>query len=104
MVPRGLYKLQQIELQGPCNASIEVQVDGTIQAPQDPSQLNGDAQWGLNLPILISLLGGLLMAKVQLHRTKMIVVKQALQEAFHGKLLINFSILQLVLVHFHQML
>ena len=26
-------------------APIEVQVDGTIQAPQDPNQLNGDAQW-----------------------------------------------------------
>ncbi|KAK8470198.1 hypothetical protein PHAVU_004G097300 [Phaseolus vulgaris] len=26
-------------------APIEVQVDGTIKAPQDPNQLNGDAQW-----------------------------------------------------------
>lgn len=45
VVPPGIYMLQQIELLGPCKAPIEVKVDGTIQAPQDPSQFNGNAQW-----------------------------------------------------------
>lgn len=45
VVPGGIYKLNQIEFKGPCHAPIEVQVDGTIQAPQDPSHFNGNAQW-----------------------------------------------------------
>ncbi|RDX86330.1 hypothetical protein CR513_32350, partial [Mucuna pruriens] len=45
VIPGGTYNLKQIELKGPCMAPIEVQVDATIQAPQDPSQLNGNAQW-----------------------------------------------------------
>jgi len=28
-----------VEVKGPCKAPIEVQVDGTIQAPADPSQM-----------------------------------------------------------------
>jgi len=45
VIARGIYNLKQIEFKGPCMAPIEVQVDGTIKAPQDPNQLNGDAQW-----------------------------------------------------------
>ncbi|CAJ1953079.1 unnamed protein product [Sphenostylis stenocarpa] len=45
VIPRGTYNLKQIEFKGPCLAPIEVQADGTIQAPQDPNQLNGDTQW-----------------------------------------------------------
>lgn len=45
VVPGGINKLNQIELKGPCGAPIEVQVDATILAPQDPSHLNGDTQW-----------------------------------------------------------
>ncbi|KAK7401466.1 hypothetical protein VNO78_12976 [Psophocarpus tetragonolobus] len=45
MIPKGIFKLNQIELKGPCISPIEVHVDGIIQAPQDPTQLNGDAQW-----------------------------------------------------------
>jgi len=34
-----------VELKGPCKAPIEVQVDGTIQAPADPSQMKAADQW-----------------------------------------------------------
>ena len=45
MIPNGTYKLKQVDLRGPCKAPIEVQVDGTIEAPADPTQLDGNAQW-----------------------------------------------------------
>jgi len=45
VVPNGTYKLGQVELRGPCKGPIEVQVDGTIRAPADPSQLKGEDQW-----------------------------------------------------------
>ena len=45
VVPSGWYKLQQIDLEGPCNAPIEVQVRGKILAPKDPYHLNGQDQW-----------------------------------------------------------
>lgn len=44
-VPRSSYKLRQIELNGPCMAPIELQVDGNIVAPQNPSHLDGNNQW-----------------------------------------------------------
>lgn len=34
-----------MDLNGPCKALIEVQVDGKIEAPADPTQLNGKDQW-----------------------------------------------------------
>ncbi|KAK7305352.1 hypothetical protein VNO77_43257 [Canavalia gladiata] len=45
LVSRGIYMLKQIEFRGPCMAPIEVQIDGIIQAPPDPSQFDGNAQW-----------------------------------------------------------
>ncbi|RDX69230.1 hypothetical protein CR513_51680, partial [Mucuna pruriens] len=44
-IPNGTYKLKQVDLRGPCKALIEVQVDGTIEAPADPTHLNGNAPW-----------------------------------------------------------
>ncbi|AES65907.1 putative polygalacturonase [Medicago truncatula] len=45
VIPGGTYKMGGIELKGPCKAPIEVQVDGTIQAPADPSQIKAADQW-----------------------------------------------------------
>ena len=45
LIPKGTYKLKQVNLRGPCNAPIEVQVDGIIEAPADPTQLDGKYQW-----------------------------------------------------------
>jgi len=45
VIPQGTFLLKQTEFKGPCTAPIEVQVDGTIQAPQDPNQFDGEAQW-----------------------------------------------------------
>nr|ABN08387.1 Pectolytic enzyme, Pectin lyase fold [Medicago truncatula] len=45
LIPKGTYKLKQVNLRGPCNAPIEIQVDGTIEAPADLTQLDGKYQW-----------------------------------------------------------
>lgn len=45
VIPEGWYKLQQIDLEGPCNAPIEVQVHGMILSPKNPYHLNGQDQW-----------------------------------------------------------
>ncbi|XP_058748339.1 polygalacturonase-like [Vicia villosa] len=45
VVPASWYKLQQIDLEGPCNAPIEVQVHGMILSPKNPYNLNGQDQW-----------------------------------------------------------
>ncbi|KAJ1384185.1 Pectin lyase fold/virulence factor [Sesbania bispinosa] len=45
VVPAGTYRFKQTEFLGPCGAPIEVEVHGTIQAPQDPSQFKPEAQW-----------------------------------------------------------
>lgn len=40
MIPKGVYQLSQSNLKGPCKSvPIEVQVEGTLQAPLHP---NGD--------------------------------------------------------------
>lgn len=44
MVPAGTYRLGAANLQGPCKSHIEVQVQGTLQAPGDPSFFK-DASW-----------------------------------------------------------
>lgn len=36
LIPKGVYLLSQSNLKGPCKSSIEIQVDGTLQAPPDP--------------------------------------------------------------------
>ncbi|KAF7806930.1 polygalacturonase-like [Senna tora] len=45
LIPAGTYKLTQVKFTGPCNAPIEVQVDGIILAPENPNELDGNAQW-----------------------------------------------------------
>ncbi|CAI8589557.1 unnamed protein product [Vicia faba] len=45
LVPAGTYKMGLLEVKGPCKAPIEVQVDGTIQAPPNMADLKGAEQW-----------------------------------------------------------
>lgn len=45
MIPAGTYKMGAIEVKGPCKAPIEIQVDGTIQAPPNTEDLKGAEQW-----------------------------------------------------------
>ncbi|XP_027368432.1 polygalacturonase-like [Abrus precatorius] len=45
VVPKGTYKLREMEFNGPCKAPIEVQVHGIIQAPKNPYHLNGEDHW-----------------------------------------------------------
>ncbi|AET00957.1 polygalacturonase [Medicago truncatula] len=46
IIPRGIYKIHAVDVKGPCKAPIEVQVDGTIQASQNPDELNDASyQW-----------------------------------------------------------
>ncbi|KAK7300974.1 hypothetical protein RJT34_11828 [Clitoria ternatea] len=45
LVPNDMYKLRPIEFKGPCKAPIEMRVNGIIQAPKNPNQLNGEDQW-----------------------------------------------------------
>ena len=42
LIPEGTYKSSSVTLEGPCKGPIEVQLDGTLQAPADPSQHKGD--------------------------------------------------------------
>lgn len=37
VVPSGTYKLKQATFEGPCKAPVEVQIQGTLQAPKDRS-------------------------------------------------------------------
>ena len=45
MIPAGTYQMGAVDLKGPCKAPIDIQVDGTIQAPADPGVLKGADQW-----------------------------------------------------------
>ncbi|KAK7258348.1 hypothetical protein RIF29_23921 [Crotalaria pallida] len=45
VIPSGTYKMREVNVKGPCQAPIELQVDGTIQAPSDPKQLHNVDQW-----------------------------------------------------------
>ncbi|MCI04628.1 polygalacturonase-like, partial [Trifolium medium] len=45
VIPSGTYKLNAIDVKGPCKAPIEVQVDGTIQAPTNQDEIKGADQW-----------------------------------------------------------
>ncbi|KAK4792358.1 hypothetical protein SAY86_022793 [Trapa natans] len=43
VIPKGTYLASSLKFQGPCKAkSIILQVDGTIQAPADPSKIGGN--------------------------------------------------------------
>ena len=45
VIPSGTYKMNAVDVRGPCKAPIEIQVDGTIQAPANPSDMKGADQW-----------------------------------------------------------
>ncbi|KAL2454564.1 Pectin lyase-like superfamily protein [Abeliophyllum distichum] len=46
VVPKGTFLLNQLKLVGPCKAPIELQVQGTIRAPSDYTQLpDKNAEW-----------------------------------------------------------
>lgn len=45
LVPKNRYSLRQIELNGPCKAPIELNIEGYIQAPDNPNQFKTDAEW-----------------------------------------------------------
>ncbi|KAG8491409.1 hypothetical protein CXB51_014608 [Gossypium anomalum] len=44
VIPKGTYLLTKVNLEGPCKAPIEINVQGTIQAPGDPSAFK-DPNW-----------------------------------------------------------
>jgi galacturan 1,4-alpha-galacturonidase len=37
--------MNAVAVKGPCKAPIEIQVDGTIQAPENPDELNDAYEW-----------------------------------------------------------
>ncbi|CAL5186746.1 unnamed protein product [Lathyrus oleraceus] len=45
LIPAGTYKMGLLDVKGPCKAPIEVQVDGTIEAPIKNDDLKGAEQW-----------------------------------------------------------
>ncbi|KAJ1415514.1 Pectin lyase fold/virulence factor [Sesbania bispinosa] len=45
VIPNGTYKMNAVYAKGPCKAPVEIQVDGTIQAPANPEALNGAYEW-----------------------------------------------------------
>ncbi|XP_050379891.1 exopolygalacturonase-like [Argentina anserina] len=45
IVPKGTYKVKEAEFKGPCKAPIEIQVQGTLQAPEDATQLTKPDTW-----------------------------------------------------------
>ncbi|MED6194099.1 hypothetical protein PIB30_025346 [Stylosanthes scabra] len=44
-IPSGRYSMKAVDVKGPCKAPIEIQVDGTIQAPANPDDMKGAEQW-----------------------------------------------------------
>ncbi|KAJ7964743.1 Polygalacturonase [Quillaja saponaria] len=44
-IPSGIYRLSGISFQGPCKGPIEFQLDGTVQAPGNPSQIKAEGSW-----------------------------------------------------------
>jgi len=42
VIPKSTYKLSSVNLQGPCSGAVTIQLDGTVEAPGDPSQIKGD--------------------------------------------------------------
>ncbi|KAK8467540.1 hypothetical protein PHAVU_007G076625 [Phaseolus vulgaris] len=44
VIPSGTYQMTHVEVKGPCKAPIEIQVDGTLKAPEKPEAVGGD-QW-----------------------------------------------------------
>lgn len=44
IIPAGTFMLSQAKLEGPCKAPIELQVQGTINAPTNPGQFK-EGEW-----------------------------------------------------------
>jgi len=44
VIPSGTYQMTMVDVKGPCKAPIEIQVDGTIKAPEKPEDVGGE-QW-----------------------------------------------------------
>ncbi|XP_050229436.1 polygalacturonase-like [Mercurialis annua] len=42
LIPKGKYALRQVDISGPCKGSMVLRVEGTVEAPVDPNELNGD--------------------------------------------------------------
>ena len=42
VIPSGTYQMTHVDVKGPCKAPIEIQLDGTIKAPQKPEDVGGD--------------------------------------------------------------
>ncbi|KAC9287752.1 hypothetical protein E3N88_46043 [Mikania micrantha] len=45
LIPKGRFCLNVAEFKGPCKAPIEVKIDGTVVAPEDPIVIPKGAQW-----------------------------------------------------------
>ncbi|KAL6140228.1 hypothetical protein ACLB2K_058528 [Fragaria x ananassa] len=45
IIPKGTYPLKEAEFSGPCKAPIEMQLQGTLQAPEDSTQLTKPDTW-----------------------------------------------------------
>ncbi|PQM40370.1 exopolygalacturonase-like [Prunus yedoensis var. nudiflora] len=59
VVPSGTYKLKEATFRGPCKAPIEMQVQGTLQAPVDAGQLTRPDTWvGFQYIDMLTLSGG----------------------------------------------
>ncbi|CAL8113641.1 unnamed protein product [Prunus armeniaca] len=59
VVPSGTYKLKEANFRGPYKAPIEMQVQGTLQAPADAGQLTRTDTWvGFQYIDMLTLSGG----------------------------------------------
>ncbi|XP_009601010.1 polygalacturonase-like [Nicotiana tomentosiformis] len=45
VIPKGIYLMNQVRLEGNCKAPIELQIQATLKAPPNPSQLKKDMEW-----------------------------------------------------------
>lgn len=57
-VPKGTFLLKQIKLQGPCKAPIEIQLQGTIKAPEDHTIFNKQPWFQFNHIDQLTISGG----------------------------------------------
>ncbi|XP_027183734.1 polygalacturonase-like [Coffea eugenioides] len=45
LIPKGTFLLKDAKLEGPCKTPVEIQIQGTIKAPEDPAQISKDKEW-----------------------------------------------------------
>ncbi|CAI9108292.1 OLC1v1007862C1 [Oldenlandia corymbosa var. corymbosa] len=63
-VPRGRYMIKAAVFQGPCRSRINVQIDGTLVAPDNYWHLGNSGYWLLFIKVnRLSVIGGILDAK-----------------------------------------